>query len=171
MCSPFDLHASSTPPAFVLSQDQTLQVKLSNHPGHQEAPRADESSTHRASRPMRAGYLAECRRWTEVRATTSGFRRFGAKPCALTQDGRSSVAHYIAGLSKSRGPRPETKNRRTARATGSRRALEGPKSTSHLTNGASAVWLARSGNAISPGYKEPRNTFAIFLLGRSVPCQ
>ena len=30
--SPFDLHVLSTPPAFVLSQDQTLQKKQTNHP-------------------------------------------------------------------------------------------------------------------------------------------
>src|SRR5262245_1851310 len=33
---PLDLHVLSTPPAFVLSQDQTLQQKLGKHPGNHD---------------------------------------------------------------------------------------------------------------------------------------
>ena len=35
---PFDLHVLSTPPAFVLSQDQTLQTKTPHHQGRAEFP-------------------------------------------------------------------------------------------------------------------------------------
>src|SRR6266496_5807111 len=36
--SPFDLHVLSTPPAFVLSQDQTLQTKIQTHKTTQRNP-------------------------------------------------------------------------------------------------------------------------------------
>src|SRR3954469_7363479 len=36
---PLDLHVLSTPPAFVLSQDQTLQQKLEKHPSNKKLPK------------------------------------------------------------------------------------------------------------------------------------
>ena len=47
-CDPFDLHVLSTPPAFVLSQDQTLHRKPMKHPDqHQPHNRAGNQSSQR----------------------------------------------------------------------------------------------------------------------------
>ena len=41
--SPFDLHVLSTPPAFILSQDQTLHLNLFHRPGPKSEPVEEES--------------------------------------------------------------------------------------------------------------------------------
>src|SRR4051812_5847685 len=63
--SSFDLHVLSTPPAFVLSQDQTLRKKQSSKPGTPKGtrqtnhtkttphPRAGRQSRHHTSHPTR----------------------------------------------------------------------------------------------------------------------
>ena len=53
--SPFDLHVLSTPPAFVLSQDQTLQTKPTktspNQPQTSSQPEPKVSTTAQKTRP------------------------------------------------------------------------------------------------------------------------
>ena len=49
-CDPFDLHVLSTPPAFVLSQDQTLRKnKPTNH--HTQQQPAESIHTHKEQTP------------------------------------------------------------------------------------------------------------------------
>ena len=43
---PFDLHVLSTPPAFVLSQDQTLQTKTPTTVGESESEKSDLTKRH-----------------------------------------------------------------------------------------------------------------------------
>src|SRR5680860_311988 len=45
--SPFDLHVLSTPPAFVLSQDQTLRKCLNSYPTEAERPSSAETRRNR----------------------------------------------------------------------------------------------------------------------------
>src|SRR5438128_11863014 len=53
-----DLHVLGTPPAFVLSQDQTLQLSWST-PSHRAVPRADESNTS-IRQPGQAKAVSRC---------------------------------------------------------------------------------------------------------------
>src|SRR4029077_6351375 len=56
---PFDLHVLSTPPAFVLSQDQTLQTKTPTHKTHgqnsnQRKPDKTNKNNHTPTRGIKA---------------------------------------------------------------------------------------------------------------------
>src|ERR1700757_557917 len=48
---PFDLHVLSTPPAFVLSQDQTLQTKTPTHTVQAESKSEKSDLTKRHQKP------------------------------------------------------------------------------------------------------------------------
>src|SRR3954464_7408321 len=64
---PLDLHVLSTPPAFVLSQDQTLQQKLSlknipatNNHAAKENPQPTLKKASRKIKPLALAYQAPC---------------------------------------------------------------------------------------------------------------
>ena len=60
---PFDLHVLSTPPAFVLSQDQTLHRKNKNqtHPQTQAYPKTIRQKTQSPTNPHNTHKCAHCR--------------------------------------------------------------------------------------------------------------
>ena len=60
---PFDLHVLSTPPAFVLSQDQTLHRKNKNqtHPKTQAHPKTIRQKTQSPTNPHNTHKRAHCR--------------------------------------------------------------------------------------------------------------
>ena len=80
----FDLHVLGTPPAFVLSQDQTLRRDL----GHPEGiPRSvlRHSQTPGGVRVGDRAYVERNRRWLQQFASPAGVtRRFAARPEGLT---------------------------------------------------------------------------------------
>ena len=80
----FDLHVLGTPPAFVLSQDQTLRRDL----GHPEGiPRSvlRHSQTPEGVRVGDRAYVERNRRWLQQFASPAGVtRRFVARPEGLT---------------------------------------------------------------------------------------
>ena len=80
----FDLHVLGTPPAFVLSQDQTLRRDL----GHPEGlPRSvlRHSQTPEGVRVGDHAYVERNRRWLQQFASPAGVtRRFVARPEGLT---------------------------------------------------------------------------------------
>ena len=81
--SPFDLHVLSTPPAFVLSQDQTLRTKTNsenpNQPNHHTAARPARTiptkKPNKQTRHQKANTLSSSQTTPTHRSALTGFIR------------------------------------------------------------------------------------------------
>ena len=73
--SPFDLHVLSTPPAFVLSQDQTLILKVSSQLRLARVLRVPPSSLKRAADSSSLEFFGIDKSFSSVRPPPSGFER------------------------------------------------------------------------------------------------
>ena len=115
---PFDLHVLGTPPAFVLSQDQTLQLKPGLRSGSDRVPKAIDhadrvvqiknwetrffyKTARRVFPPRRTArysvFKDQARRLAPV-ASARGQRRFGVAESHPLETGRPSVCVLVEAV-------------------------------------------------------------------------
>ena len=109
--SPFDLHVLGAPPAFVLSQDQTLSfIPFPNKHGPNPSDRSASTSRHRPSRDTAARYGKN----TAAKLSPPSLR-------ALSASHRQPARPRPRGLSsKTRRPKPTGPSSATRKAKGPR---------------------------------------------------
>jgi hypothetical protein len=166
-CSPFDLHASSTPPAFVLSQDQTLQVKLFKPPAEpsEDVPEDGRIVNTPSILPPK-GQDTWPSTWCHPGTRTQKLARFvalkrGTLHCLPVKEPRS---------------RPEIQKYGSLRATGSRRArrpeIRKPLDQRAVVSLACALWERNLSGALDPlaflaqKYLKPP-LLSTFIFGKS----
>ena len=115
--SPFDLHALATPPAFVLSQDQTLQLLYSlalRKQVHAPAPAADEQGliqTHQPSIPAGDRKLSRVRMHERTGIVAPVTHQISAAcgprgPAPASHSHGSSTVHLPKSVGTSAAPYP-----------------------------------------------------------------